>query len=243
MKRRALIVYCDNTHSGKLPGSIHDNNNYVRFLQSKTGGLWDISEIQSLRNPTIAMVTREIGVFLNDADYTFMVFTGHGFIKLNGENRKKQHIELKDGDIPISSLKTNSKRQTLLIDACRGFYSPIKYRLEDFSMYEQFTGDSSDIQTREIFDTAIMKAEEGWSILFASSENQTALDTESGGAYLFSLLKASELWKQNDKLNSVLNLKSVHNLGSRYLNINFDTTQRPVMNREKRLVHFPFAVK
>lgn len=243
MKRRALIIYCDNTQSGNLPGTIHDNNNYVSFLQSKIGGQWHFSEIHSLRNPLFEEVLEEVELFLNGADYSFVIFSGHGLISLDEKYPKGQYIELQNGNLSINRLKTTTKRQTLIIDACRGIYTPIKYNLKPFSEYLPFIGDPFELKTRDIFDDAVMQAEEGISVFYSASRNQSALDTESGGAYLFSLLKTSEFWEETDTMNNVLDLKSAHNIASAYLRANINPDQRPVMNREKRLRNFPFAVK
>lgn len=240
MKRRALIIYCDNTESGELPGPPHDNNNFRDFLLSHLGGDWAENEIRSLRSPSSIEVLRTIGGFLKDSDYTFIVFTGHGFI--NSDDNNKQYVELSDDSIPISFLRTNSKRQTLIVDACRGYYSPTRELLKAFSERRLLlTGDISF--TREIFERAVLVAEEGWTILYAANVNQTALDTNKGAAYLLSLLQIAELWQENDNRNTVLNLKTTHEFAKVYLSEHFETIQNPIMNNEKRIKYFPFAVK
>ncbi len=87
--------------------------------------------------------------FLSGADYTFMVFTGHGFIdEING--RKHQFVELKDGDILVQTLRTKSLRQTLIVDSCRGFLfrlNCIEYGQEYF--YDLTDGTSSGVATYE----------------------------------------------------------------------------------------------
>ncbi len=240
MKRRALIIYCDDTESGKLSGPPFDNQHYRSFLTSNLGGRWEESEILSLRNPKAAEVLKAVREFLNGADYTFTIFTGHGF--LNSDDNNIQYLEVLDSDISILTLKTLSKRQTLIIDACRGFFSPSEAILKGFSeVYEHFTGDA--YSTRQIFNNAILRAEEGWTILYAASRNETALDTDNGAAYLLSLLRIAENWEDVDKRNNIIDLKVTHNYAKTYLAENFNTIQVPSMNREKRLRHFPFAVK
>ena len=240
MKRRALIIYCDNTPSDPLVGPPYDNKHYRAFLQSKLGGDWTDSEILSMRNPTSALVLRGVTEFLNGADYTFTIFTGHGFI--NEDDNNRQYIELANKSLAISNLRTTARRQTLIIDACRGYYSPYRELIKSFSeQYEHFIGDPHS--TRQTFDNAVLRAEEGWTILYAASENQTALDTGNGAAYLLSLLKTAEHWEQVDKRNNILTLKQAHDYAKVYVLENFDTTQEAIMNSEKRLQHFPFAVK
>jgi hypothetical protein len=240
MKRRALIIYCDNTSSGELTGPPFDNVHYRSFLTSNLGGAWDEDEILSLSNPSEAIVTKAVRQFMSGADYTFTIFTGHGFLNLDENNR--QYLEVADDYISILSLRTNAKRQTLIIDACRSFHSPSEEIIKGFSeIYEHFTGDP--FTSRLMFDRAVSRAEEGWTVLYAASRNQTALDTDNGGAYLFSLLKIAESWEQLDKKNNIISLKVTHDNAKIYLYNNFDTIQVPTMNREKRLKYFPFAVK
>ncbi|MCZ2247171.1 MAG: caspase family protein [Bacteroidia bacterium] len=240
MKRRALIIYCDDTESGDLTGPPYDNENFRNFLTSNLGGAWAANEILSLSNPNASEVSKAVNKFMSGADYTFTLFTGHGFINL--ENNKRQYLELADADISSSSLYTNAKRQTLIIDACRGFHSPSADLLKGFTeIHEQFIGDP--FSTRLIFDRTVMRAEEGLTILYAASRNQTALDTDYGAAYLLSLLKMASLWEQLDKKNNILGLKLIHEIAANFLVENYDTIQVPTMNKEKRLRYFPFAVK
>jgi hypothetical protein len=240
MKRRALIIYCDNTESGELDGPPFDNENYRSFLTNNIGGRWKDNEILSLQNPKSALVNRAVREFLNGSDYTFTIFTGHGF--LNADDNNRQYLEVSDCDISILNLRTTAKRQSLIIDACRGFHSPSQALLKGFSeLYEYFTGDP--YSTRQIFEKAVMGAEEGWTVLYAASRNQTALDTDNGAAYLLSLLFCAENWAENDNKYNIIDLKVIHEYAKVYLYENFDTIQIPSMNKEKRLRYFPFAVK
>jgi regulator of extracellular matrix RemA (YlzA/DUF370 family) len=239
MERKALIIYCDNTTSGRLVGPSKDYNNYHSFLLSNLGGNWYSNEIISLHNPHISEVSRVVNTSLNNADYTFIIFTGHGFINTDDS---KQYVELADGDIPIAKLKTNAKRQTMIIDACRGRYS-----LNDSILSKAITDSierfSAKTSTRALFDKYVLRSEEGLTILYAADENQSAADTNNGGAYLLSLLAIAKQWEKENKNSLVLDLKDVHNMASKYVLKNFETIQRPVMNNEKRRVYFPFAVK
>jgi hypothetical protein len=239
MIRRALIIYCDNTRSGKLSGPVRDNANFREFLTQNIGGDWSSEEIESLRNPTSVSVRNIINTFLSGADYTFIVFTGHGGINSFDE---KQYIELMDSSVPLQQLKTTAKRQTIIIDACRGYYTE---GLEDLRESKILTFSIGGIlkSTRAIFDDGILRSNEGLTILFAASENQTALDTNKGAAYLLSLLNAAYGWENTDKKYNILGLDVVHEMATDYMNNNFDTIQEPSLNEEKRKRYYPFAVK
>jgi hypothetical protein len=238
MIRKALIIYCDSTKSGNLTGPVADNNNFVNYLQNPLGGHWRSSEILSLRNPTYNQVRSAITGFMSGADYTFTVFSGHGYISTE-DNR--QYMEIGDDDIGVTHLKTDSARQTIIIDACRGFYTPVRDIIKGFSeTYDSFSG---DVSTRKIFDNAVSRAESGLTVLYAANVNQSALDTDKGGVYLYSLLKISDNWVANNREHNILDLNVAHRLASDYLDDNFDTIQVPTKNKEKRINYFPFAVK
>lgn len=238
MKRRALIIYCDDTESGKLEGPSKDNDNFREYLTTSLGGNWHNKEILSLRNPSSVSVTKAVKEFLNGADYTFIIFTGHGYI--NTDNNR-QYIELSDTDVSIFNLRTTAKRQTLIIDACRGFFSRTAHLLKGFGQqFESFVGKPD---SRKMFDNAVLRAEEGWTVLYAASKNQTALDTFRGAAYLLSLLKVAENWGDIDKKHNILPINVTHSRAKTYLSQNFETIQVPAKNAEKRITYFPFAVK
>src|SRR4051812_32718125 len=108
-ERRALIIYCDNTRSGRLVGPLRDKDNFLDFLCSRLGGEWIEDEIRALNNPTSFEVKQKVNTFLAGADYTFIIFTGHGFIDTHDH---WQYIELADQSVPASVLRTTAKRQT-----------------------------------------------------------------------------------------------------------------------------------
>ena len=239
MIRRALIIYCDRTHSGNLTGPSHDNENFRNFLTSNIGGDWREDEIISLPNPTSVKVRNTINQFLNGADYTFIVFTGHGGTSTRDN---KQYIELIDGDYPLYQLKTNAKRQTVIVDACRGYYTPGFEDLRE-SRVMNFAIGGLPKSTRPIFENGVMMSDEGLTVLYAASENQTALDTNNGAAYLLSLLTVSYDWEYTDIEYNILGLNVANEMAIDYMNNNFETIQQPTINIEKRKRYFPFAVK
>lgn len=241
MKRKALIIYCDNTPSGELYGPSQDFKNYNKFLKSNLGGEWYEDEIIPLYNPSSSILISTIRLHLDLVDYSFIIFTGHGFI--NANDNYKQYIELLNESIPIILLKTRAKKQTLIIDACRGHYNYQQHLIKGLGESILNANGNNLESTRKLFDLEIINADEGWSVLYSSSENQTSLDTYNGGAYLISLIEAAKIWKSNDNQSNVLTLRDCHEMASRYLLANFATSQTPKMEREKRLFYYPFAIK
>lgn len=243
MERRALIIYCDDTKSDPLDGPEMDYLNYREFLESKLGGNWNSREIDALQNPTSEEVQECIDNFLNDADYSFIIFTGHGCI---GEHDKMQYLELADKDIKLEELITTADRQTIIVDACRGLFNyNIPLLFEKAEVDEAFSNYGGSPH-RALFDKAVLNCEEGITILYAASENESALDTNQGGAYLVSLLAAANEWKQENSEDNVFTIQDAHIDGTIYLKSSFDTLQKPELQNhepQKRNRYFPFAVK
>jgi len=247
MKREALIVYMPNTPcQSTLAGTIKDEENIRRFLTSSTGGEWKDTEIISLKNPTI----KEVKCIINtmwDSDYTFVVFTGHGYIEVKknsyGQIIRHQKMLVADGELVLNDLKTGASRQAMIIDACRKFevisQSTKIFSKSMSSMMENF---SIRIQTRKIFNKAVIDSDEGLTVLFSSKENESSSDDPVvGGAFISSLIGGAEEWNENK--SGILTLDKAHELAIDYMQENFQqTNQHPTLNSEKRRVYFPFAI-
>jgi len=237
MNRRALIIYMTNSPSGKLDGPIHDYENLHFFLTNNLGGNWYDYEIISLENPTKEQLKEEISEMAG-CDYAFVVFTGHGALE---ERTRRQYIELMDGIVSIRELFVNCKRQTIVIDACRGYF--LKCELMEAIGSLSGKPHYEETSTRKLFDNALAKTEEGLTILYAASENQSALDTSLGAAYISSLINVAEEWGDAYNEENTLSIKKAHENAIDYMYDNYDTKQIPTMNKEKKLRHYPFAVK
>jgi len=240
LKRRALIIFCDNTSSGPLPGPSSDFENYNTYLQSKTGGEWHPDEIMGLHNPRIAQVKYAVSNFMAGAKYAMIIFTGHGCIDADN----KSCLEVFDGEVRIKDIKPDSPRKTIVIDACREKVAPTTIEPETRVFSKMMESVLELPSTRSLFDRYVLSAPEGLSILYAASENQSALDTPNGAAYLISLLKVAENWRDSGNTSMVLTIKEAHLLAASYLEENFEETdQIPKILSEKRTTYFPFAVK
>lgn len=239
MKRKALIIFCDNTESGFLSGPSVDNTNLRNYLTSYCGGDWYDKEIESLHNPTIQKVRNAINLMTN-TDYSFVVFSGHGWINTDEDNT--QYLEVADGDISINELITDADRQTILIDACRGFLSPLMESFEK-GLSGAVRTYSSTTSTRTLFNSLVLKAEEGISVMYSASENESSVDSKKGGAYIYSVIAVCRNWFINNKTANYLTIKNAHDLAIPFMKTKFITKQKPVMTTEKRMRYFPFAVK
>lgn len=245
LKREALIIACPGHKGirGYLPGTLRDIDNYTAYLQSSLGGDWYAGsggEIYYLINPTAADVVEAISQMR--ADYSFIVFTGHGF---TGKYDKKTYICLEDGDYHISILKSTALWQTMILDCCRGYYIPDGALEEVYSHFDGGLAGLGDPEsTRSIFDNYLRKCETGIIRLHASSIGQASMEERSyGGYFSYSLIEGAKIWGAKNKLHNILDLQGSIKLAKQYMDRNFLTTQIPQYVGGRRLRHYPFAVK
>jgi hypothetical protein len=244
MKRRALIIYCSNTQSGELLGPVKDNFNYREFLKSSIGGNWYNHEVMSLPNPTSYEVSKAARNFLSGADYTFVIFSGHGFVDpFTGI----QYLELSDKSIPLARLKTTASRQTLIVDACRDYklHTNLSPTFQDYFSDSHLGIGDIHSSTRDIFNYAVLEAEPGIAVAFAADRGRSAIDTDNGGAYLLSLLCLAKRWENsNDRENYFIPIDVAHYCAKQFLAENFDMRQNPILFTEKyRSNLFPLFVQ
>lgn len=241
MKRKSLIIACDNTASGPLRGPQKDYENLRTFWMKREGGLWYDKEIEYLLNPTIDTVKDKINQM--DADYTFVVFSGHG-----GTNQRdgQQCVELADGDLYVGDLITKADRQTILIDSCRTLFcdNPTVNEREyvQESLFSKASLLYTDEQVRTIYEELVLQCETGITLLNSASENEASVDSKQGAAYICSLLKSANIWKSQTRTLDVLRLDEVHKLACMSIKRDFMTNQHPQIRPEKRRWYYPFAL-
>lgn len=239
MRRKALIIVIpgDKDKKGYLPGTIQDANNYKNYLTSSKGGNWYDSEIEIINNlGSLRWIFTQNRLRSLEYDYSFTVFSGHGYF--NGDE-DIQYVHLYGGnEIPISDFyHPTCKRQTLIIDACRKiFYSEKKSFTKKSILSEEFKYAEN---TRKKFDDYVMESEEGIIKLFSSSKNQASGESDLGGHFSRSLIKAGEDWYSSDK--EVLDIYDAFELSREYLKL-LSPIQKPEIEAGRRLVFFPFAV-
>lgn len=241
MNRKALIIACDNTASGPLKGPQKDYENLRTFLEKREGGLWYDREIDYLLNPTIKMVQDKINQM--DADYTFVVFSGHGGTNLQDG---QQYVELTDGDLYVGELITKANRQTILIDSCRTLFcdNPNVNEREFVreSLFSKAFSSYTDEQVRLIYEKLILQCEAGITLLNSASENEASVDSKQGAAYICSLLKNASMWESQTRILDVLRVDEVHRLACTSIKRDFMTNQHPQIRPEKRHWYYPFAL-
>jgi hypothetical protein len=236
--RKAIIIANEGGYRNLnlLKGVMVDVENYKSFLKSKAGGEWNENEILVLLNSDAATVQKNISETL--ADYVFTVFSGHGFINTYTSS---DAVCLKDQDFSIGKLVSPSKKQTIVIDACREYHTPTIGELKG-ELKNAFLSEALERETREIFNTAIEETPAGILLVFATKPNETAGDDENKGGYFnYSFLKAGRDWW--NKGNGVLRLDKAVDESIKIMKSTFITTQSPeIAGQSRRLTFPPFAV-
>ena len=115
MRRKALLIAHPGAGEDFLPGVFEDLNRYQRFLRSPIGGWWGEDEVAVLEEPDAREVLSAIQ-WTKDADYSLVMFSGHG---------KKPGVftivSLGESELSAQRLKTG-RPQTVILDCCR--YAP-----------------------------------------------------------------------------------------------------------------------
>jgi hypothetical protein len=214
-----------------------DLQNYVNFLLSKAGGEWNQNEITVLYDPSSNELKQVIRK--SNSDYCFIVFSGHGYIS---SYSKEDTICLKDIDLSIEELVTNSHKQTIIIDSCREMEKE-----SDKKLYAELQTEtrmfSEGINTRILFDNAIESMPNGILLVFATQANNTAgAFSNLGGYFSYSLIKSGKDW-WNNNYKGILRIDKAVEEAEKIMKLKFITNQSPAMaGQVRRLTFPPFAI-
>ncbi len=240
MKRKALIIsnpgevgsdnYCE--------GVKRDVENYKNFLISPSGGGWEESEIQCVERPS-SIILDIIIQSMNDADYTLIVFCGHG-----SATEDDTIIELKKGcDYQVESLKTGAKKRTIILDCCRVIEDEL-YAGEIENRYALLEKSSSDkMIARMHYEVALSKCSTGVVVTYACDLNETAGDdSRHGGYYSYSLLKCAKEFAKDGSGERCTSIVKVHDAATIMTQRRSGNKQHPQIEKPRSGPYFPFAV-
>ncbi|MFH0893430.1 MAG: caspase family protein [Bacteroidota bacterium] len=240
MKRQAILIgapgsiYSDNY----LQGVDFDIKNYIKFLQSPSGGAWDKSEIIAVKNPDKEKLLKLVKTI--NADYVLTVFSGHGAYSLSGRTilaiNRTQHLTL-------GNLVTKAPKQMFVVDTCRSF---IDSGISGFLGEElrNFPSRLTKQQARIIFDNYLRKCENGAVICYSCSIGETSIDSNDGGYFTTSLLDKTQQWIERPSKFNILPINSAFTLAKNYLVTNLTDEQNPQLKTTRqRQFWFPFAIR
>lgn len=239
MNREALIIYCEKSKYGDLPGAKADAKAWNTFLQNPTGGSWFTSEITTVASPTKSWLDRKLVEMRDNADIAFIAFSGHGFHRrVSTIDASFICINDKD-DYKVSDLNCGVDRVMIIADTCRGI-EPVT---EQYSVNASLRKSArAKVSTRARYEKAFQQAEKGAIFLYACDIDESAGDDEvKGGYFSSSLIRTTTEWASTASLGGVRDARKAFDEAYAFTNA-LAPQQHPVYNGGRRMRHFPFGV-
>lgn len=243
LSRKAIIIGNNIGYkaSAFLKGVDRDLVNYNFYLKSDIGGAWQQSEIKILHNRGRSEVLSAIRNCI--ADYSFVVFSGHGFIS---SRDGLTYLCVNNNFIDETELDTGLKKQTLLLDCCREVSFGLGESFEKGDVIQKQLLARRILNPRRKFDNALELSSNGQFTGYACEVDETSGDNSiMGGVYSSALLKmGKEFGSKDQPKRNWLPIRVAHNNASTSISNNPFTTQTPshlVIPETMKLTH-PFAV-
>jgi hypothetical protein len=247
MKRKALLIGGPGMRGrdNYLPGVEKDLANYGAFLKTPLGGTWQPEEINSLLSPSKDEVNTAIGA-LKNVDYSFVVFTGHGF---HGKSADETHVELRPGvEMNSIHLRTGAPKHTLILDCCRVVSKErITEALVKAAADRQLVT-LNPSECRKYFDLRISRCAKGLVVIHACGKDETATENENnGGYYSHELIRGAINWRNEKNIDtsdslSIRSIVRAHEGAADRVKKLTGGRQNPEIDKPRTEIHFPFAV-
>ncbi|WP_343654149.1 caspase family protein [Paraburkholderia caribensis] len=238
VRRQALIVGCPDSD---IPGVRVDMKNYREFFKSMSGGLWYDNEITTLESPTQSGLQQALDS-LKKADYSIVVFAGHGGYVAS---KKTTMLQLRANvTVDEYTLKFGAPLRTVIIDACR---MPVKETLREEFRKSVIAMDSiaHPELSRFAFDNHVRKCAPGLAVMYACSVGQGAGDSaQQGGTYSSILLSEADAWGSNlaNKGKTVMSISEAHDRATPLVDRLRAGEQTPDAIFPRTVPRFPFAI-
>jgi hypothetical protein len=252
MKRYALLIEAGRAKDQQeIAGPAEDARRMRVWFGSNSGGAWEPGEIETLSNPSAAQVAAAVKR-AGAAEYTFVAFSGHGWIEEDGRTgRRTQKIIVGTGEsIDFQNLRPAAKKCTLLCDACREVI-PVEHFTENRKAAKAYARERERYPRqayRSSFDAAVTAAAEGTFMLYGCSANEYCYeDPLTGGYFTSALIETAADWTDGVTEDGCLLMPQALALATaraRRMTLNYNPKQNPgggPTNRAKGN-EFPFAV-
>lgn len=247
MQRIAFLIGDGHSGGGALPGVAQDKASYRTFLESDGGGAWRKEEIFDIGTVGESDLSAALAAG-GSAAYALVVFSGHGC--LDARSARTYCCIGANETVHELQLNTGAARQLTVIDACRKKEDIEIIRKSERTALGKIEDDASRRLYREacraLFDSLVMQADPGLSLVYACSPGESAADTPRGGAFSAALVDEAWAWAEKTRQR---------NSGARYwLSIDgafrsatsalaaLRVPQKPAAYLGRRQVQFPFAV-
>lgn len=240
MNRRVLII--------SNPGEINSDNycegvkkdviNYIEFFRSTYGGAWYSDEIISLERPTKNELRKYL-IKVDSADYSIVVFTGHGYM-----DKCDTIIELRDGEEYNTRFLKKSGR-TLILDCCRKKCDYLSHGLlmEYTSKIQKRHMDI--FNARKYYEEQILRCGKQKLVMYSCDVDECSNDdSRTGGYYSYNLLKVARGWFEDkgDVLEPMtLTMVQAHEQTKRVLKSIIDN-QNPQIEKPREMPYYPLAI-
>ena len=230
-------------------GAEEDVIRFKRFLTSKIGGAWndDGQEIEAFINPTNQQLVAPM-MDAADADYSFILFSGHGNHPPNRMDPLFTILALADGELRARDLDPRNGKALIIVDACRRFArlpAPILTFLAENTRIA--AREPSRKAYRDFFDHAVNTCPQQVTYLFACSLDQFAYGNRThGGLYCRTLISTAIEWEraQQSQGTYLTVANGHHRTRQRVLQTGTPTQQTPDMRRYNSTGrHLPICIQ
>lgn len=234
--RRALII---GSPDKEIPGVYDDMKNYRDFLKSFAGGAWYENEIITLESPTKAQVDAQLRL-LETADYSFLVFAGHGGYSHAERATMLQinpHTTISEND-----LKRGAQRRTVIFDTCRVHIDqPQAFREAILKSIIAMDSYQDPAVARILFDRSLSTCYPGIAVMYGCSVGESSGDIPgSGGRYSSTLLEVASDWK--GQRNTFLSVSDAHNKAAELVRLRSGNAQNPQGEFPRSTPRFPLTI-
>lgn len=245
MKRNIFIIGAPlyNTQTSFYSGINKDVVNFYNYFISPMGGGFYSHEIIYLENPIWADIITNI--VLNPADYSIVVFSGHGYMGIPSLLTKLKINDSQNPSVLDIARLNHAPKQLFIVDACRN------YILEKSDHYN-FLGDAYDglidfssdvdvLSARAAVEMGVNRAKAGLQIIYSCAPNETSTISNKGSFFSKSLLVSVKDWAEHPDISNVLLGVGAYKIAKNQLRV-ITSKQTPQIESDHG-ANFPFAIK
>lgn len=242
MTRKMLIIANPGEQGSEsyCEGVNQDVTQYKNFFLSNLGGAWEPEEIETLVCPFAVQVDASLKK-LTLADYSMVVYCGHGYSRKNGVTM----VELRTNcDYDSTKFNQGAYKHTVILDCCRAIYEPIyESTQERYDLKDSMEHSTARNIARKKFDNAVQNCPTGIVILYACSIGETAGDDEvKGGVYSHALRSVATDWGRSNAGLETASVVLIHNIATQIVCQESGGHQNPKIMKPRSSPYFPFCV-
>lgn len=235
MKRYAILIQAPLNGADYLKGVAVDIACWRKHLKTLFGGAWLDEEIILLKNPSKSVLSNAL-TMAKFADYSIVIFSGHGFVKKGPLGFPETWVYINDfpnedeATFPVNKLNPGTPRCLVSIDCCRKYTEPSLLTESQIS----FSNEELRHYYRNLFDKQVLNCEKGCCRIYGAKIGESANDELSFSQVLMKIAET----KGNNHISSTVQ-ECVNEAITAFMEIH--PQQHPSYNGGRRLRHFPFV--